>query len=394
MTAPAFVPGRRDGPEVDIAIVGGGPAGAVAALNLAPSHRVVVIEQRVTPLPRIGESLPPAARRLLAAMGLWEAFVAERHAACHGNAAWWGDPAWRETDFLRDLDGHGWHLDRARFEAWLRRQAIARGAAIAAPVTLHAIARADGKADRAWRISLEGPRGPLVLYARAVIDATGRASRVARQLGARRTIDDRLVAGWLHLRDAAPATVGGFTHIVAEPDGWWYTAPLPDGRRVLAFHTDADLAAVRVARDPAALLARATAHDALAPLIAPCATDLLAGGVAAAHGAALHPVAGPGWAATGDAALAFDPLSSQGLLNSLYTGLAVAEATARTLAGDPDALTGYTAAVADIRSAYRAHVARWYRDEARWPHQPFWARRHGATTTRAPARSTPALTTS
>lgn len=25
-----------------------------------------------------------------------------------------------ESDFLRDPDGHGWHLDRARFDAWLR----------------------------------------------------------------------------------------------------------------------------------------------------------------------------------------------------------------------------------------------------------------------------------
>ena len=43
----------------------------------------------------------------------------------------------------------------------------------------------------------------------------------------------------------------GLTVVEAVEDGWWYTAPLPDGRRVLAFFTDADLPAARIAYDTA-----------------------------------------------------------------------------------------------------------------------------------------------
>ena len=56
--------------EADIIIVGAGPAGSTAALNLAPARRVVMIERRPDIPPRIGESLVPAARRLLTDMGL------------------------------------------------------------------------------------------------------------------------------------------------------------------------------------------------------------------------------------------------------------------------------------------------------------------------------------
>jgi flavin-dependent dehydrogenase len=41
---------------------------------------------------------------------------------------------------------------------------------------------------------------------------------------------------------------------------------------------------------------------------------------------AREPCAGEGFLAAGDAALALDPLASQGLLNALFTGLAAAEA--------------------------------------------------------------------
>jgi flavin-dependent dehydrogenase len=389
---------------VDVLVLGAGPAGAIAALNLAPTHRVILVDRRTAPPVRIGESLPPAARALLSAMGLWEAFLAEGHAPCHGNRAWWGSTEPTETDFLRDPEGPGWHLDRTRFEAWLRREAVARGAVLVCPATLRAVAR---QADR-WQVALDRPQGPVELQVRALIDASGRSASLARRLGARRVIDDRLVCGWVHLSDDG-GRGAGLTHVIAEPDGWWYTAPLPNGRRVLAFHTDADLPAVRDARTPETLLARAAHVDAIAELI-PAIRDarspeaLLArtpridtvgepssaagaasahrelpspaAGFTAAHGATLTPAAGELWAATGDAALAFDPLSSQGLLNCLFTGLAVAEAMARSLDGAHDALPGYADTLAGIRKAYTAHLKRWYAEEQRWQAHPFWSRRH------------------
>ncbi|MCY1030783.1 hypothetical protein OV207_04890 [Corallococcus sp. BB11-1] len=84
---------------------------------------------------------------------------------------------------------------------------------------------------------------------------------------------------------------------------------------------------------------------------------------------------GDGWLAAGDAALSFDPLSSQGLFNALFTGLAAAEATDRALSGDPSATSDYAGTLADIDAAYRRNLAAWYALERRWPEQEFWRRR-------------------
>src|SRR5690606_14642764 len=143
------------------------------------------------------------------------------------------------------------------------------------------------------------------------------------------------------------------------------------------FHTDGDLPAARDARDVARLLDRARRCPELAELLA--ATTFPAAptsGFVPAHGAVLAPLAGPGWAAVGDAALGFDPLSSQGLFNALYTGLVAAEAVDRHLDGDARALEGYADLLARVRAAYVGHRARTYGAERRGATRPVWRRRH------------------
>jgi flavin-dependent dehydrogenase len=355
---------------VDVLIVGAGPAGATAALNLAPLRSVAVVERSAAPAPRIGESLPAAARRLFRDTGLLESFLAEGHAPCYANRSVWGDPRPREVDTLRDADGHGWHLDRVRFEQWLRDAAASRGAEFIVPATVeHIERRGEG-----WRVDIAHGSEVIAIDATMIIDAAGRAAPIARRLGAQTRVHDRLVCSWVYGRDEADGG-RGITFVEATEDGWWYTAPIPHGRRVLAFHTDADLPAPR---DRDALVGCARTTTELAALLD--ASGFVAeespAGFIAAHSATMNPCAGPGFLAAGDAALAFDPLSSQGLLNALFTGLAAAEATDAHLRGDAGALPRYRETIANIAAAYRQHLALVYADEQRWPEAPFWKRRH------------------
>jgi flavin-dependent dehydrogenase len=358
--------------EVDVFVVGAGPAGATAALNLAPSWRTALADLHAEPCLRIGESLLPAARRLLTDMGLWERFLGERHAPWYHNRAVWGSADVYETDFLRDPDGHGWHLDRARFESWLRGIAVERGATLLAPARLIAVHRHNG----AWRIRLQTPSGQREAVSRFLIDAGGRAAPLASRLGARRRVEGRLVCRYLYGTDQVPKSSAGFTFVEAVEDGWWYTAPFGGGRRVLAFHSDADLPAAYATSDPKVLLERARSRRELGAVLSD--SRFVPGiefGVTAAHSAILAPLAGSDWCATGDAALSFDPLSSQGLLNALFTGLAAAEAADRSLCGDISGLSDYCGTLDNIYGIYRQHLAHYYGAERRWARSPFWQRR-------------------
>src|SRR5260370_1633583 len=88
--------------EVDVLVVGAGPAGATTALNLAPTRRVALIDQRAQPPPRLGESLPPAARRLLYDIGPWGSLLPQGHSPLHCNRPVSRSPPPRKTTFLPD----------------------------------------------------------------------------------------------------------------------------------------------------------------------------------------------------------------------------------------------------------------------------------------------------
>ncbi len=358
--------------EVDILVVGAGPAGATAALNLAPSRRTALMDASTSPHERIGESLAPAARRLLTDMGLFDEFLREGHAPCHGNRSVWGSAQPVETSFLSDPDGHGWHLDRRRFEIWLRAVALRRGATVLIPCRLEDVKREGG----IWLVSASG--APEGIAARFLIDAGGRGAPVARRLGSARRDEDRLVCAWTYGSGASTGRGAGFTCVEAVEDGWWYTAPLPDRRRVLAFHTDADLLAARPIRNGTELFRRADETTEVRAILTDCEFRLTRGlGLCAAQGSVLDPPAGEAWLAAGDAAICFDPISAQGLFNAMFTGLAAAEAADRYLAGSPNVHAGYIEIIRDIHRAYRQHLESCYRSELRWPEAPFWKQRQG-----------------
>ena len=354
-------------------MVGGGPAGAAAALVLArEGWDVVLVEAGAGSAFKIGESLPPAAGPLLRDLGvLLDSSVALR---ATGVSSAWGSRSLRSTDFVRDPLGPGWHIDRARFDARLREAARAAGAEVREGVELRDLSRQGSLWTGRLPAAPDAAAAAPTLRARALVDASGLRPAVARRTGARRVRLDRLVAVYARLA-AARGDVDARTVVEATPDGWWYTALVPGDRRIAAFLTDADLlpAALRTPDGFAAALA-ATEHVAQRP------GPIEAGPhVAPAHSARLDPPCGPGWLAVGDAALAFDPLSSQGITTALYTGLRGAEALSGWLRdGDPAPLAGCADRIATIAATYDAARADYYAMERRWPGAPFWDRRRAA----------------
>jgi flavin-dependent dehydrogenase len=90
---------------------------------------------------------------------------------------------------------------------------------------------------------------------------------------------------------------------------------------------------------------------------------------------------GPDWKVifVGDAAMTFDPLSSQGICRSLESGLLGARAIAAALDGDDSALLDWSF---QNRQRFASHVQTrqaYYGLERRWPDSEFWRRRHAET---------------
>ena len=361
----------------DVVVAGGGPAGAVAAQCLAENgRRVLLADAGSGPAAvKVGETLPPAIRPLLVDLGLWDRFAGLDPMPCHGNVSCWGSPLLHETGFIFDPNGPGWHLDRPRFDACLREVAAASGADLREGTTVRDQRRTRGGS---WEVHLESPRGRSLVLSGWLVDATGRRSTVARRAGTRRRAHDALTAVVAVLHSPAGETDPDTrTMVEAAPDGWWYSARIPRSRRVVAYLTDADLLPRPVTRSPSAFQDLLTETRYLDAQIArhrytfgPRLT------VVTARSSLLDAVAGERWIAVGDAALALDPLSSQGILTALYSGMLAARAIDAHLSGDAGALRSYPARLAAIAAEYRITRRAYYAMERRWSDRPFWRRRH------------------
>jgi flavin-dependent dehydrogenase len=301
----------------------------------------------------------------LVALGVWEAFLAARHVPATGTLASWGGPTTRERDTVFDAYGCGWHLDRTRFDAMLLTAAEDAGVQVLT-ATVVGCRRA---ADDGWTLRMAGP-GPAALQAAWVVDASGRGARIARHEVVR-TRHDRLLA--LARFYLAPDREDTRTVVEATEAGWWYYAPLPGERAVAVLFTDADLlpggAAGRARSWDELLAATRLVRNRLGPATA--ASPLR---VAPAHTGSLARACGRGWLAVGDAAQSWDPLSGQGVLTSLGSALAAAEALEPGQPVEP-ALERYAEWVrAGFRDYLRQRSVQYGR-ERRWADSPFWRRR-------------------
>lgn len=97
-----------------------------------------------------------------------------------------------------------------------------------------------------------------------------------------------------------------------------------------------------------------------------------------AGSARLDRFGGVRWLAVGDAAISFDPLSSQGIMTGLYSGVNAGRAMARSLGGDPNLVEEYLRRLDGIYRAYRTNLETYYAAEGRWSDRPFWKRRAGS----------------
>jgi flavin-dependent dehydrogenase len=383
-----------------VAIVGGGPAGAVAALVAARRGvRVTVLEAHTAPQLKVGETLPPGLTPLFRKLGLEAWLERDGHLRSQGNRSIWGSARPEESPFVARPYGAGWHVDRRSFESRLAEMAVEAGAEWCWG---HRLERCVGR-DNGWLLEwssdgdAEDRRKPArrhgTLNVDFVADATGRVARLARRLGATRVCYDRLVGVATLLASHTP-TADTYTLVEAVPDGWWYSALLSDGHLAVAFLSDGDLVRRTLFGTRGAPRAwwqhlqrtSATGERVERNGYEPPASLR----VLPAESSRLDIIAGDRWIALGDAAAAFDPLSSHGVASAMGSGFYGGHAIVDLLAGRDEARPAYLDLLQDAYGTYLDLQREHYRWEARWPDAPFWSRRHARSYGVVPLAASPA----
>lgn len=378
-------------------MIGGGIAGAAAVISLAQAgiHVLWLRPEWYSDIHKVGESLAPAANPILSSLGLSHLIEGTSHRRANATFSAWGQEALIERNSAVHLEGAGSIIDRIKFEHDLFITAN-EASALVIEDDLVSLSEEGG----IWQL-LTGKGTQL--NARFVIDATGRSQVVGKALiqnnkaliKSSNAIDekshhdviisetsDHLVAAYCFLKqkENSNVLVTPATLLETVENGWWYASLLPTGSLTLNYYSDPDLMPKGLATnlDLWLKLIQHTKHIAYwiedgefeintPPQLASAATRWLS------------PAAGinqkAGWAAIGDAAVAFDPLSAHGITTALWAAARAPDFVKAHLAGNNQVLADYVCSVEKGRRDYLQQRNNLYGQEKRFQENEFWKRR-------------------
>ncbi|MEO6935157.1 MAG: tryptophan 7-halogenase [Collimonas sp.] len=322
--------------DTDLAIIGGGPAGSATAIACAAAGlRVQLFERDMFIGERPGETLHPGIEPLLAQLGVEGERLANVVGARH-QGVWidWNGKR-RFEPFGADAQGpwRGFQVRRTAFDAMLLERAAEAGAVVRQPCTVSSLLMQDEIISGV--MTTDGP-----LTARMVVDASGRAQWLCRELGIDKPArSPRLIARYGYAdgscpeRNAAPQMCG-------DQSGWLWTAMVWPGTYQW---TKVALDGCKTA--PGWMPEELRHLTPKGPSRGADVTWRIA-----------SETARPGWFMVGDAAAVLDPTSSHGVLKALMSGMTAAQLIGAVLAG--------SASPAEAAGLYHDWLAGWFANDA------------------------------
>jgi len=346
----------------DITIAGAGPAGSVLALLAARArYRVLLVEKSRFDRPRFGETAPPELRQALTRVGLERLAQAPFCREAPEVLSVWGSDEPRSRHHISSPYGTALHLDRRAFDEALAL--VARDAG--ADLKLGCAARFAAQPRGGYSVQLStGER----IRTNAAILATGRAGGGLGLPYVREYLDNNVAVA---ARLSQPAGhLDTRTVIEAVQGGWFYLAALPGNEIIAVFITLATLVpSERRARLRWWLEALARTNLVRHALNGCRLPEILS--VANARASFARSDVGDSWLAIGDARIAPDPLSGQGIIWAIDDAASTAELLTRMEWRDlVEHIRVRTAR--DIK-AYRAERSRVYSSEQRFKDDVYWS---------------------
>jgi len=366
----------------DVIVIGGGPAGSVAAGFLAQAGlRVLLFERERFPRYHIGESLLSATMPILEALGVLPAIERAGFLRKPGGTFIWGAQAEPWSFFFRDDPGgrpHAYQVVRAQFDHLLLKHAASLGADVREAHRVEEL-RFDGARTRVRAIEAGG--ATVDAEARWVIDASGQQALLGRRDQLRRFdpfFKNLAVFGYYEEAERLAGELAGNILSAAFANGWFWFIPLHDGTTSVGAVIDAKRFAGEAAGDATALYHRLVA--ACAPVARRLRAARFVGPVRVIrdYSYCSDRFYGPGYLLAGDAACFIDPVFSTGVHLACLSGYLAAQ-TLESIDAAPG--TDAAAALARYDARYRAAFERYLRflyffyDHHADPESYFWTAR-------------------
>jgi flavin-dependent dehydrogenase len=357
----------------DVCIVGAGPAGIAASAVLNQAGARVAIINKPEAFPKANksrwETLSPRIEVILQQLGFEDALKDSCKYNVTAHVSSWGSEEVVWESVIKRPDSGAFIVDRNQFDMSLCAIAAHQGI-----VFIHANNIDIERNRNYWSLFIKHPKA-FEISASFLIDAAGYGAPIARRLGAKRIVVDKLVAQWLIF--PTDCDTDKTVRIDALQDGWLFTVA-GEKQRLLCFFTDgkilnpASKSSIKQMMEERIAKAPAIRNLLETVSISPISNS----GVTFAATSTLHRAIGEYWLACGDAAQTYDPLSSQGCYQAFLSGCHAGTALIDYHNGSLSAFENYNRLIRTEFIQFLRTLCKQYRLESRWANSAFWKKRH------------------
>ncbi len=375
-------------PEFDVAILGGAFSGAATALLIKrqrPEARILIIEKATEFDRKVGESTTEVSSCFLTKVLGLTSYLGHEQLLKQGLRLWFANRSDQPFDECVEIGARyqarlpTFQVDRSKLDAHLLELARQAGCGVWRPAK---VTRCDLEGTAGQSLGVRVGEEERRVRCRWVVDATGRASFLARKLGHFRQNNEHPInAVWARFsglkdwdsyewREKFPDYAGASrtgrawatNHLMGQ--GWWcWIIPLKGGDFSAGLVYDSRLFTLPEGANLGERL-----HDHI--MAHPVGREIFREAKVVEHDARAYSalpyysaqVCGDGWAIAGDAASFIDPLYSPGLDLCAYTTSVVSDLVARSLAGE-DTTARQQYYNEQFRITYRFWFETLYRDK-------------------------------
>ncbi|MEM6722026.1 MAG: FAD-dependent monooxygenase [Bacteroidota bacterium] len=355
--------------QKEVIIIGNGIAGVTLALLLQRKGISFVLLHRKGEKPpfALGETLPPSAMPLLQQLNVLAVFEENAYRKTYGYHSMWGSSRVTDINFFHHNPyKHGLKINKHQTLEKMRD--LIRDEMIAYDKSFEIIHEEHGNT-----VVLAKNEGVKMIQGRILIDATGRNRAVLQKLHVESQTYDNLVAVSCHLPKYKHPKLTHEVYVESFQEGWGIVSALNDTENICTLYTNKGNEILARLKDVSQWKSVLSETTYLKDFLEEPQQAKFKGGNA--NSSVATKISGSNWLALGDAAMSFDPLSSHGITNAIYTAARAANTIEKKLKeADPDVFEDYGIAMQKIFQQYLLSKDNLYKQETRWRDSEFWKR--------------------
>lgn len=351
----------------DVIIIGNGIAGLTLAMLLLRKgiSFAILHRQDEKSLFALGETLPPSAMQLLYDLKLFSVFEKCAYRKTYGYHSMWGSTRVTDINFFHQ-NPHKFGLKINKQQTLDTLQEQLKEHMIPYQKGFDIISEAHGNT-----IVLAKNEGIKMIQGKLLVDATGRNRAVLQKLNIKSQVHDELVALSCHIPKIKHPKLTHEVYVESFKEGWGIVSAISETENICTIFTTKGHTILPKLKDVSQW--KVTLQDTvyLKDFLAEVNQTKFKGGNA--NSSIASQVSGANWLAVGDAAMSFDPLSSHGITNAIFTSVKAAYAIEKKLfEADMEAFSEYDEVMKLIFNQYLQSKNKLYQQETRWKNESFW----------------------